>query len=255
MNYKSLVTLALLLVATGCSSAVSDRSQSLDSARSTAPSDVSSASSPDSSPAADSSSVPPAVSQPAKPSLSGASPQVSPTAPIALSPKRQSSSSNESRLLKPDPQSGVEKDKGEEDNVSANIKRDYAPTTPIDETGKVTVRDRIRFLETDRLIADCPTDTAPFALAESTNYRIQICSEEYDPQLPKYYIGQAKDGSGELRITSANLDEARQLIFKNDDYTYVLYQDGARPEQTNAYLEVYEPNGESYAEALFYLYR
>ncbi|HEY9644489.1 MAG TPA: hypothetical protein V6C57_28595, partial [Coleofasciculaceae cyanobacterium] len=68
------------------------------------------------------------------------------------------------------------------------------------------------------------------------------------------YIGQAKDGGGELRITSSNLDEARQLIFKNGDYTYVLYRDGAKPDESNAYLEVYMPNGKSYAEALFYLY-
>ncbi|NJR65089.1 MAG: hypothetical protein HC772_06850 [Leptolyngbyaceae cyanobacterium CRU_2_3] len=140
------------------------------------------------------------------------------------------------------------------DTTDKSIDRDYDFSTPIASTGKLTVRERIRTVDTDKLIASCPTDTAPYALAESTHYRVQICSGEYDPQLPKYYIGQAKDGSGELRITSADLDEARQLVFKNGDYTYTLYRDSARPEQNNAYLEIYMPNGKSYAEALFYLY-
>ena len=128
-------------------------------------------------------------------------------------------------------------------------------TTPIASTGKITERNRIRFVDADRLFTPCPTDTAPYALAESTHYRVQVCSEEFDPQVPKYYIGQAKEGGSEMRITSSNANEARQLVFKNADYTYVLYQDSARLDSTNAYLEVHEPSGKSYAEALLYLYR
>lgn len=135
-----------------------------------------------------------------------------------------------------------------------SIQKDYAATVPLPSTGRVTIRDSIRNLDLSQLIAECPADSAPYAFAESTNYRVQICSQEYDPWLPKYYIGQAKDGSGELRITSSDLDEARQLIFRHEGYTYIIYRDGARPEQVNAYLEVYTPNGENYAEALLYLY-
>lgn len=135
-----------------------------------------------------------------------------------------------------------------------DIQQDYAATAPLPATGKVTIRDSIRNLDMNQLIADCPSDSAPYAFAESTNYRVQICSEEYDPWQPKYYIGQAKDGSGEMHITSSNPDEARQLIFKHDGYTYILYRDSARPELTNAYLEVYSPSGENHAEALMYLY-
>lgn len=250
MNYKSLLSLALLLVATGCSSTVSDRPQ---------PGDLQSRDLTQ-SPASANPSRLPAISQPiVKPTSSAEEPKAN--SPVASSPpkatqpapvpiKRQPAEPNavdpSPVPLKPDSQSPV--GKGE-------IDRDYDLTTPIATTGKMTVRDRIRYIDTDQLITDCPTDTAPYALAESTHYRVQICSEEFDPQLPKYYIGQAKDGSGELRITSTNLDEARQLVFKNDDYTYVLYQDSNRPDQTNAYLEVYTPDGASYAEALFYLYR
>lgn len=140
------------------------------------------------------------------------------------------------------------------DSQTAQIQQDYAPTEPLPDTGKLTIRDNIRNLEPNRLIADCPSDSGPYAFAESTHYRVQICSQEYDPWQPKYYIGQAKDGSGELRITSTDPDQARQLIFKHEGYTYILYRDGARPEQVNAYLEVYFPNGERHAEALLWLY-
>lgn len=132
--------------------------------------------------------------------------------------------------------------------------QDYAATSPIPATGQVTIRNDIRNLDVSQLIANCPADSAPYAFAESTHYRVQICSQEYDPWQPKYYVGQAKDGSGELRITSDRPDEARQLIFQSGGYTYILYRDGARPEQINAYLEVYTPSGKNYAEALWYLY-
>jgi hypothetical protein len=139
-------------------------------------------------------------------------------------------------------------------NSPSALRQDYATTAPLPSTGRVTIRDDIRNLDTKRLIATCPPDSAPYAFAESTNYQIQICSQEYDPWLPKYYIGQAKDGSGEMRITSTNPDEARQLIFKHQGYTYSLYRDTAHPESSNAYLQVFTPNGEGYAEALLYLY-
>lgn len=143
---------------------------------------------------------------------------------------------------------------------------DYLPTAPL-PAASITIRADIRTLEIDRLIADCPADSAPYAFAESAHYQVQICSQEYDPWQPKYYIGQSKAGQsgagqsgagqGSLRITSTNPDEARQLIFKNAGYTYILYRGGdssARSEQGNAYLRVYAPNGEQSAEALLYLY-
>ena len=98
----------------------------------------------------------------------------------------------------------------------------YAPTAAPLPTGQVTLRADIRNLETSRLIAACPTDSAPYAFAESNHYQIQICSQEYDPWQPKYYIGQSKTDQGSLNITSTNPDEARQLIFKNAGYTYRL---------------------------------
>ncbi len=242
MNSRSFLGLALLLCLTGCGSA-SDQAPS-QSPISSVPSPLPTASSPPFR-----SNTRPSV-QPSQPSQPSIRPSAS-AAPGQTAPPRVSSAqpapgvridppANSAPAVKPDP--------------APEMKRDYGVTTPIATTGKVTVRDRIRFVDSDKLMTACPTDTAPYALAESTHYRVQICSEEYDPQLPKYYIGQDKDGGGELRITSSNLNEARQLIFKNGDYTYILYRDGAKPDQSNAYLEVYMPNGKSYAEALFYLY-
>jgi hypothetical protein len=243
MNYRSLLGLALLVCVTGCSSAVSDRpqstdqSQSLPSALSQQPTQASPQ--PLIKPATPTASIPPKA-QTTVPRVSVVQPPKYRINPPTSSPVPVKPSAPEANA----PNTGTGKD----------MERDYGFTTPIASTGKLTVRDRIRLVDADKLFTSCPTDTAPYALAESTHYRIQICSGEYDPQLPKYYIGQDKNGGDELRITSSNLDEARQLVFKNGDYTYVLYGDSAKPDTTNAYLEVYMPNGKSYAEALLYLY-
>jgi hypothetical protein len=139
-------------------------------------------------------------------------------------------------------------------DANPTVQRDYDLTAPLPTTGQVTIRDNIRNLETDRLIAECPADSAPYAFAESTNYMAQICSAEYDPWLPKYYLGHAKADGSEIWLTNEDHETAQQLIFANDDYTYVLHRDSARPSQTNAYLEVHAPNGTVYAEALLYFY-
>ena len=137
-----------------------------------------------------------------------------------------------------------------------------SPAPPSSSASQVTIRADIRSLETDRLIAACPTDSAPYAFAESRDHQVQICSQEYDPWLPKYYIGQAKGqvqdqaqtGQSLLRITSSSPEEARQLIFRNAGYTYSLHRGGIRPEQRNAYLQISTPDGKQYQEVLLYLY-
>lgn len=141
------------------------------------------------------------------------------------------------------------------DPSNPRVERDYAPTAPLPATGQVTVRGSIRDVESDRMITDCPSDSAPYALAESTHYLVQICSAEYDPWLPKYYMSRAKDGSGSLEITNNDPDTARQLIFPSGDYSYTLYRDSTRPDQTNAYLEIHTPDGTTHAEALLYFYQ
>ncbi|MBF2076290.1 MAG: hypothetical protein IGS50_21380 [Synechococcales cyanobacterium C42_A2020_086] len=188
-------------------------------------------------------------------------PVVSPTAePVTGQPVASSQAANPSPPAAPvsrTPTSQTpipEATPAAETSTRPAVQRDYAPTTPLPQTGTITVRGHIHTLDLNRLIAECPADSGPYALAESTHYTVQICSAEYDPWQPKYYIGQAKDGSGELRITSNNPEEARQLIFRHEGYTYILARDGAPSGQSNAYLEVYDPSGNGSAEALLYLY-
>jgi hypothetical protein len=135
-----------------------------------------------------------------------------------------------------------------------NVLRDYAPLTPIPDIGSVTVRGTLDAAPERLAFEDCPPDTSPYAMAESTSYGIQVCSTETDPGLPKYFVAQAKDGSGVIRVTNQEELSARQLIFKGDRYWYILYRDGARPEIMNAYLEIYTPEGRTYAEALWSIY-
>ncbi|MBF2077525.1 MAG: hypothetical protein IGR76_03135 [Synechococcales cyanobacterium T60_A2020_003] len=131
-----------------------------------------------------------------------------------------------------------------------NVLRDYDPLTPIPQIGSVTVRGTLDEATDGSTIEDCPTNTDLYAVAESTSYQIQVCSAEGNPQLPKYFVAQAQDGSGTVRITNEEVDSARQLIFKGDRDWYSLYRDSAHPEITNAYLEIYTPDGRTYAEAL-----
>jgi hypothetical protein len=181
------------------------------------------------------------------PKVAEAQPSTNPSTITALPPQ-----SEPPRAASPRPpiQAALTPDPNEPDTL-----RDYGSMSPLPETGRVTLRADIASLNSDRLITDCPTDTALYAFAESSNYRVQICSQEYDPWLPKYYIGRAKDGGDELRLINKNTAEAQQLIFRNGDYMYTLYRDGARPERMNAYLEIYSPDDrKTYAEALVYLY-
>jgi hypothetical protein len=140
------------------------------------------------------------------------------------------------------------------DPNNPNLLRDYDPTAPIPATGQTTIRGSIRNLNTNRMIAECPADSAPYAYAESTNHRVQICSAEFDPWLPKYFMGQSKDGSSDIRITNEELESAQQLVFNNGDRTYALSGSRDRAGDTNVYLEIRNPDGTTYAEALLYFY-
>lgn len=140
------------------------------------------------------------------------------------------------------------------DSPRSNVFRDYGWTTPLPETGKVTIRRNLTDLSSNQVFKPCPAYSALYAFAESTNYQVEVCTKEHTLNVPKYYFGQAKDGSGKLTIVNENQDEASQLIFKNNGYTYDIFRDGAKPEQINAYLEVKQPDNKIYAEALLYLY-
>ena len=132
--------------------------------------------------------------------------------------------------------------------------RDYKLKEPLPQTGKVTTRSDIKQLDASKLFASCPADSAPYGYAESSNYKVLLCSLSSAPKVPKYYIMSAKDGSGSLSIDSQKKIMAYQLKFQHRSYLYHINRDGVRPETINAYLEVTQPNGKTYAEALLYLY-
>ncbi|OUL29518.1 hypothetical protein BV372_23110 [Nostoc sp. T09] len=159
-----------------------------------------------------------------------------------LSSKNQVQAAQNKAKFKPDP-----------DNP--NYLRDYGFSTSLPQTGKVTIRQPIQQFKQTRMFKACPANSKLYAYAESTNYQVEICTKENNPRLPKYYLSRAKNGKSSLTITSHDEDDAAQLIFKNNGYTYLIYRDGGGPSNSiNAYLEVTRPDGKTFGEALLYLY-
>jgi hypothetical protein len=134
------------------------------------------------------------------------------------------------------------------------VLRDYDPLTPIPATGQVTRRGNLAEAPGYLHFADCPEGADLYAVAQSSSYVIQVCAAVGDPLQPELFLAQAKDGSGTIQVISEDPQAAQQLIFRGDRYWYMLYRDGARPEILNAYLEIYTPEGRTYAEALYGIY-
>ncbi|MBW4561309.1 MAG: hypothetical protein KME32_09140 [Mojavia pulchra JT2-VF2] len=160
----------------------------------------------------------------------------------AFFPKNQVQSAQNKSKFKPDP-----------DNP--NYLRDYGFSTPLPQTGKVTIRRSLREFKRNQMFKSCPANSNLYAYAESTNYQVEICTKEKTYNQPKYYLSRAKNGKSSLTITSKDEDAAYQLIFNNNGYTYSIYRDGGGPQNAiNAYLEVTRPDGKTIGEALLYLY-
>ena len=141
------------------------------------------------------------------------------------------------------------------DSDNPNYLRDYNFSTPLPQTGKVTIRRSLREFKQNRMFKACPANSELYAFAESTNYQVEICTKEHTLKQPKYYLSRAKNGSSSLTIKSNDEDAAYQLIFQNNGYTYSIYRDGGSSKNPiNAYLEVTRPDGKTFGEALIYLY-
>jgi hypothetical protein len=133
------------------------------------------------------------------------------------------------------------------------IQRDYAPTTPLPNIGRTTIRDNIRNLPTRRIFTQCPSNSIILEFAESKNYLVIICSQENDRNVPKYWIQRPKNGGSDLRI-NVTFDEGMAL-YERGEYSYSIYSDGIRPERLNAYLQRYNRNFQKgFGEALLYHY-
>lgn len=141
------------------------------------------------------------------------------------------------------------------DSDNPNYLRDYNFSTPLPQTGKVTIRRTLAEFKQNRMFKACPANSELYAFAESTNYQVEICTKEHTLKQPKYYLSRAKNGSSSLTIKSNDEDAAYQLIFQNNGYTYSIYRDGGSSKNPiNAYLEVTRPDGKTFGEALIYLY-
>lgn len=133
------------------------------------------------------------------------------------------------------------------------IQRDYAPTTPLPNIGRTTIRDNIRNLPTRRIFTQCPSNSIILEFAESKNYLVIICSQENDRNVPKYWIQRPNNGRSDL-IINVSFDEGIAL-YKRGEYSYSIYSDGIRPERLNVYLERYNRNFQKgFGEALLYHY-
>jgi len=105
----------------------------------------------------------------------------------------------------------------------------------------VTDYQDIRNLDLAKQFASCPTDTVLLRYAESPNFKVQICSKEYDLSLPGYYMGQAKDGSGSLTFKLTDRAAAEQGVYVNGDYRYVIYTDGLHRDGFRPQLQIFGP--------------
>ena len=128
---------------------------------------------------------------------------------------------------------------------------DYRFSTPLPQTGKVTIRRSLKAFNRQRMFTACPKNSRLYAFAESTHYLVQICAQQ---GVPRYYLSKGKQDGSRLTIEDRDSSRTRQLIFANKDYLYILYRDGARPERINAYLQVFRKDQQILGEALLYLY-
>lgn len=134
------------------------------------------------------------------------------------------------------------------------IKKHYEATTPLPGIGRVTIRDNIRNLPTNRIFRKCPSNSMIIEFAESKSYLVIICSDENDHNLPKYWIERRKNGGSDL-IVNASSNTNEPATYKRGEYSYWIYSDGIHPEKMNAYLQRYNRNTQrGSAEALLFYY-
>ncbi|MEB3295465.1 MAG: hypothetical protein VKJ24_20110 [Synechococcales bacterium] len=140
--------------------------------------------------------------------------------------------------------------------IAQTIHRDYDFTIPIPETGKVTIRLPMQKIPSDRPFTVCPPNTALLDFAESSRSLLMICSDEQDKTYGKYWIQRVVGRRTYIRLTAPPKPNGQHPGFKQGRETeYFLYADSARPEQHNAYLEIYDRRtGQGKGEALLYHY-
>ena len=136
-----------------------------------------------------------------------------------------------------------------------DLKRDYEATTPLPQTGRLTIRRSISALPADQLFDRCPAQSRLEEFAESTRFLVMVCRDDRDA-LKKFWIQKTKKTGTITRLTGQDQPRSQPTPFASGDYRVLIYADGAKPSQLNAYLESYNAKTRKAgrAEALLYHY-
>lgn len=138
--------------------------------------------------------------------------------------------------------------------IAGDFKRDYEPTAPLAQTGRLTIRKPIQVLPAKSLFDRCPAVSHLEEFAESTQFLIMVCRDDRN-DLKKYWIQKTRKTGKVLRLTARDAPQSQPSGWKNGGYTVYLYSDGRQPEQLNAYVESYNTKTQQgQAEALLYHY-
>ncbi|HEY9908306.1 MAG TPA: hypothetical protein V6D18_11965 [Thermosynechococcaceae cyanobacterium] len=134
------------------------------------------------------------------------------------------------------------------------FQHDYAFSSPLPQTGRLTIRRPLRALPANQLFARCPAASRLEEFAESTNFLVMVCRDNRNA-LQKFWIQKAKKTGKITRLTAQDKPQSQPSPWTSGDYSVSIYADGARPEKLNAYLESYNTRTkQGRAEALIYYY-
>ena len=136
--------------------------------------------------------------------------------------------------------------------IAFDLKRDYEFSTPLPQTGRVTIRKSIQALPATKLFERCPDNSRLEQFAESTHFLVVVCRDKRN-QLKKYWVQREKKTGKTLRLTAQDEPQSQPSGWASGDNQFFLYADGRG--RINAYLEVYNLKKQTgWAEALLYHY-
>jgi hypothetical protein len=134
-------------------------------------------------------------------------------------------------------------------------KRDYEFSTPLSQTKRLTIRQPLQALPSDRLFAQCPSKSQLTEFAESTTFVVMVCREGGDRGLTKHWLQKNKKTGKQMQLTVQDQPNSQPSNWQSGDYQVYIYADGRNPNSINAYLESYNTKTKLIrAEALIYHY-
>jgi hypothetical protein len=139
--------------------------------------------------------------------------------------------------------------------LAQTIKRDYETTTPLPQTNRVTIRQPLQALPSDRLFAKCPMNSQLTEFAESNNFLVMVCREGGDRGLTKHWLQKNKKTGKQMQLKAQDQPSSQPSTWKSGDFEVSISADGAKPTLINAYIESYNTKTkQGRSEALIYHY-